>query len=177
MLAECKVMLTDPFGWLYIWGGSGNAKSIALRAMCNHLSLKGYTPTVYIKFSRLAQLMRDAYSERTSRQQQFQKGVSPDAITNLGYLDRFERLLQIKVLAIEEFDKARVTDFANEFRFDFLDDRYEQALQGETITLFAANSNPLELPQPLRSRIEDGRFRVVENTAGDARPDAQRGDI
>ncbi len=77
-------------------------------------------------------------------------------------------------MAIEEFGKSRVTEFTQEFRFDFLDERYEQALRGETVTLFAANSSPAELPQALRSRIEDGRFQVVENGAGDARPDARR---
>lgn len=172
LLAACREILATPYGFLYIYGGSGNAKSIALKALCNHFTLKGRSPVVYIKFKRLVDLMRDSFTEGSYRQKQRASGI--DDIQNLGYLDRFERLKQIKVLAIDEFDKARATEFASEFRFDFLDERYEQAVRGETITLFAANSGPAGLPNALRSRINDGRFEVVENKAGDARPGLER---
>jgi hypothetical protein len=174
MLDACRRMLHYPWGWLYIWGGPGSAKSMALKAMCNHLALKGYHPVVYIKFSRLVDIMRDAYAERQARERQLADGVLPGQWVNMGYLERFDRLRQIRVLAIEEFDKERLTAFAERFRFDFLDERYEQALRGDSITLFAGNSSPAGLPSPLRSRIEDGRFRVAKNSAGDARPNLKR---
>jgi DNA replication protein DnaC len=168
MLEACKRMLKSPRGWLYIWGGPGNAKSIALRAMCNHLSLAGFQPMVYIKFTRLVETMRRANAAQYAKAKHFQTAGNLELWDN-GFIDAYERLLKIKVLAIEEFDKARMTEFAQEFRFDFLDDRYEQAIRGETITMFASQDSPETLPAPLASRINSGKFIVVENTEGDAR--------
>ena len=170
MLAACHKMLATPQGWLYLHGGPGNAKTIALKAMCNHLTEAGYYPVVYVKFSRLVEIMRMANSAQYAKAAHFRENGSFELWDN-SYIDTFDRLLKIKVLAIEEFDKARMTEFAQEFRFDFLDERYEQALRGETITLFASQDAPEALPGPLTSRVRDGRFVVVENKAGDARPD------
>lgn len=169
MLQACKTFLKDPRGWLYIYGPVGNAKSIALRAMCNHLGLQGFSPVVYIKFGRLVEIMRQSQSAQYAKNQHYQQHGSLELWDN-GYIDAFDRLLTIKVLAIEEFDKARITAFAEEFRFDFLDERYEQGIRGETITMFVSQSSPGELPGPIASRINIGKFTVVKNTAGDARP-------
>ncbi|MGH7272953.1 MAG: hypothetical protein ACREIQ_00640 [Nitrospiria bacterium] len=174
MLDACKRLLKQPYGWLYIWGNTGNAKSIALKAMCNHLALKGYNPVVYIKFTRLMDIIRDAFNEKDSRQKYMEAGVDPATWANLGYLDRFEQLKRIKVLAVDEFDKEHITPFVEKFRFDFLDERYEQAWRGESITLFAGNTPPDELPAALESRVTDGRFMAIENTAGDGRQELTR---
>jgi len=77
-------------------------------------------------------------------------------------------------LAIDEMDKARTTEFSAEFRFQFLDECYRQAIRGETMIVFAGNMPPDELPLPLFDRIRDGRFRIVENVAGSARPGMRR---
>lgn len=169
MIDACKRFLKSPKGWLYLHGESGNAKSIALRAMCNHLTLMGFSPVVYIKFTRLTEIVRKAQSAQYAKASHFEKQGNLETFDH-GYIDIYDKLLMIKVLAIEEFDKARITAFTEEFRFDFLDDRYEQAIKGETITMFASQSSPSELPAPLASRINSGKFIVVENTAGDARP-------
>lgn len=63
-----------------------------------------------------------------------------------------------------------MTEFATEFQFDVLDERYRSAIDGETMTIFASNTPPIELPAPIRSRVMDGRFQVVHNPGGDARP-------
>lgn len=170
MIAACQKMLESPRGWLYIWGGPGNAKTLALKAMCNHLTEAGYFPVVYIKFSRLVEIVRKANTAQYAKQKHFREYGNFTEWDN-SYIDTFDRLLAIRVLAIEEFDKARMTEFAAEFRFDFLDERYEQAVRGETITLFASQDPPTALPAPLSSRMSDGRFVVVKNTAGDSRPD------
>lgn len=170
MISACRKMLESPRGWLYIWGGPGNAKTLALKAMCNHLTEAGYFPVVYIKFSRLVEIVRQAHTAQYAKQKHFRENGNFTEWDN-GYIDIFNRLLKIRVLAIEEFDKARMTEFAAEFRFDFLDERYEQGIRGETITLFASQDPPTALPGPLASRISDGRFTVVHNTAGDSRPD------
>ena len=162
MLAACRAMIDTPRGWLYIHGGPGNAKSVALMAIVNEVNAAGRGPAMYIKFTDLLNWMRDAYRENTLRDK------TPE--TMLGYVERFARVKSIRVLAIDEFDKARSTSFADEFRFDFLDERYRTGVAGETATIFASNTPPSVLPEPIYDRIRDGRFVIVENTETSARP-------
>ena len=162
MLDAAAAMLTKPFGWLWIWGGPGNAKSEVMIAIINELNLSGRGPAVYTKFSTIIDYMRDAFNERQQRDK------TPDI--DLGYIARFERLKSIKVLAIDEMDKARDTPFMMDFRFDFLDERYRQAVNGKSVTLFASNTNPASLPDAIYDRARDGRFVIVHNLAGSARP-------
>ncbi len=163
MLQAANEMLASPYGWLWIHGGPGNAKSEVLIALVNELNLSRCGPAIYTKFTTLIDYMRDAFNER---KQQDRHGPDVD----LGYIARFERLKTIKVLAIDEMDKARDTPFALDFRFDFLDERYRQGVNGETVTLFASNTNPSQLPDPIYDRVRDGRFKIIHNQAGSARP-------
>lgn len=166
MIDAAQQMLVKPFGWLYIWGGPGNAKSEVLIALSNELNEAGRGPVLYTKFSRILDFMRDAFSEKRK------KHLGKDA--EQSFIDRFERLKRIPVIAIDEMDKARETEFAQDFRFDFLDDRYRQAIVGETITLFAGNTDPATFDVALYDRIRDGRFQIVHNKAGSARPYMRR---
>jgi len=158
MLQAAHKMISDPFGWLYIHGGPGNAKSEVLISIVNEANSAGNGPAMYVTFSHLVNWVREANKP----------GVAED------YIERFDRLLNVKMLAVDEMDKARSTEFADEFRFQFLDERYRQAIRGETQMIFASNSNPDTLPIPLWDRIRDGRFMIVENTAPSARPKMRR---
>lgn len=169
MLVACRRMLEKPRGWLYIWGGPGNAKTIALRAMCNELAARGFYPIVYIKFSRLVEIVRQARAAEFAKGEYLKKHGDLEDWDN-SYESAKNRLLKIKVLAIEEFDKGKVTEFVEAFRFDFLDERYEQGVRGETITMFASQYHPSEFTEvPLVSRFMSGKFIIAENRAGDAR--------
>ena len=171
VLTAAGNFLARPRGWLYIWGGPGNAKTIILKALINELNLAGKGPARYIKFSGLINHMREAFSQKAGREKLMAKGVARSLWGEGTYMDRFERLKRIPILAIDEFDKARMTDFADEFRFDFLDDRYEQAIKGQTCLIFASQQPPdSHLPGPVATRFNDGRFQVVKNLAGDSRP-------
>jgi DNA replication protein DnaC len=167
-------MIEAPYGWLYLYGGPGNAKSEVLMAIVNELNLAGRGPALYLKFSYLLNRMRAAFAEQDYHHAQARAGLSPEQWQNLGYLERFERLKAVPVLAIDELDKVRLTEFGLEFTFDFLDERYRQAIHGQTVTLFAGQTCPDDLPAPLSSRIYDGRFQVIHNPAGDARPAMRR---
>ncbi len=74
------------------------------------------------------------------------------------------------VLAIDELDAAKMTDFAYEFRAAFLDDRYRLAVTCRAHTLFAMNGDPSGLPGDLYDRMRDGRFVVFHNTDASMRP-------
>lgn len=158
MLTAAKWMTADPWGWLYIWGGPGNAKTEVLIAIVNELNRRGQGPAMYTSLSTILDWMRQAYGP----------------LAKDDYLARFDKLRQIKVLAIDEMDKPRSTEWAEEFRFNFLDDRYRSALNGETITLFAGNTNPASFGDVLFDRIRDGRFKIVFNGQSSARPHMQR---
>lgn len=166
MMTAARDMVTNPFGWLYLWGGPGNAKSEALIAIVNELNEAGYGTVMYTTFTSLIDWMRDSFRER--------KAQEKDPAANMGYIERFERILKVRCLAIDEMDKARSTEFADEFRFHFLDERYRQAIRGETVTLFASNTDPALLPEPLYDRVRDGRFKIIHNTAPSARPVMRR---
>ena len=168
MLSAARRMIADPRGWLYIHGGPGNAKSEVLKAIVNELNATGQGPAIYLKFSQLLNWMRDAYAEKSNRRRQLSQGVNVGDLENLSYLDRFNRVKAIKGLALDEVDKARMTEFAEEFRFDFFDERYLDAVNGEGWTLFASQTPPSEMPDPLASRFSE--FEIVHNAAGDARP-------
>lgn len=163
MIRAAKRMILNPSGMLYIWGGPGNAKSEVLIAVCNELRESGFGDVLYTKLSRVVDYMRDSFSE-----QKYRHNKGPEA-QDLGYIARFDKLKAVKVLAIDEMDKIKnLTDFVEDFRFDFLDERYRQAGRGETVTLFASNTDPAELPMPIYDRIRE--FVIVENTAPSARP-------
>lgn len=167
MLEAAQTMIDDPYGFLYVWGGPGNAKTEVLIALVNHFNRTNRGLAVYTKFTKIIEYIREAFQEKKKRE--------TDPFTDEGYIDRYKRLLSVKVLAIDEMDKVRrETDLVQEFRSDFLDDRHVQAIAGETITLFAGNENPQTFPAEIWDRIRDGRFKVIENTAGSSRPDMKR---
>lgn len=159
MLMAAREMVTNPYGWLYVWGGPGNAKTDALQAIVNELNFSGKGPAVYTTFSQVLEYMRQGFGDKA----------------DYDYWQRFQRLKLVKVLAIDEMDKARRTEFAEEFRFNFLDDRYRSAIREETVTIFAGNTDPAKLEvDAIYDRIRDGRFKVVENQAASARPEMRR---
>lgn len=165
MLEAARSMAVDPYGFLYVWGGPGNAKSAVLISLVNHFNRAGRV-AVYTKFSKIVEHMRDSFRQKKIRDK--------DPFADDSYIKRFNRLVNIPVLAIDEMDKLRETEFMQEFRFDFLDDRYQQAIAGHTITLMAGNLDPSSFPDMIWDRIRDGRFKVVENTAGSSRPEMRR---
>lgn len=159
MLKEAWDMINSPSGWLYIWGGPGNAKTEVLISIVNEINEARRGPAMYVTFAHLVNWVREAFKDNADE----------------GYIQRFNRLLNIRLLAVDEMDKARGTEFSDEFRFHFLDERYRQAIRGETMMVFASNSNPNTLPVALWDRVRDGRFRIVLNTAPSARPHMKRG--
>jgi DNA replication protein DnaC len=111
---------------------------------------------VYTTFADLEGFVRAAFDEK--RQDEF--GTARQ---------RIARLSEVCVLAIDEFDKVKVTAWLDELRFDLLDKRYRSAIARETGTLLAMNCDPRGLPEWIASRLYDGRNVVVHNTDSDMR--------
>jgi DNA replication protein DnaC len=151
MKAAARQMIERPSGMLTIWGGPGNGKTIALLAIVNELRERRGVEVAYLRFPDLVDWLRDGFNDDTER-------------------DRYEFVRNVPVLALDEVDKARMTEYADEFRFRFLDDRYRLALAKQAVTVLAMNCDPQDLPYHIYSRLNDGRFDIVHNTDSDFRP-------
>lgn len=67
----------------------------------------------------------------------------------------------LPLLAIDEFDRVNNTAWASERQFLLMDQRYEQAIRGKSITILASNTDPAKLAGYLYDRISDRRFEII----------------
>ncbi|MBI5933285.1 MAG: ATP-binding protein [Chloroflexi bacterium] len=155
MMRACIEFREAPSGILTLWGGVGNAKTMALQATVNELVERG-VEAVYITAFDLFSHIKEAFNAR--------KEVVDESA--YGRLSRFER---VRVLAVDEFDKLRVTEWALEQITDLVDKRYRLGLDGQAGTMLAMNSNPADQPDWIASRLLDGRNVVVHNADTDLR--------
>lgn len=158
MKSAVENIVNDPYGLLTLWGGAGNGKTIALQIIINELRERYQMEGAYILFSDLIDWVRAGFDDESSESER----------------QRYEFIRSVKVLAIDEVEKARLTDYSDEFRFKFLDHRYRLAASGETVTVLAMNCDPESLPYHIYSRLNDGRFRIVHNDDADVRPHLSR---
>ena len=148
MTKLARKFVAEPWGFLTLWGGYGNGKTLILQAIVNEFRQRRGIVGTYVRMHDLLEYVRAGYS--------------PSAKTDARA--RYERLKSLPVLAIDEFDAARMTDFAYEFRTAFLDDRYRLAVTRRAHTLFAMNCDPAALPGDIYDRLRDGRFVIFHNT-------------
>lgn len=162
MIEAAKLAIERGYGWLYIFGKPGNGKSEVLKAVINKMNALGCGPAVYTNLRTLINYMLQAY----------QKNQDGKPIVNEDYFSRFERLRNTPILSIDEMDKPKETEWMRDFRFHFLDARYQGACNKTMLTVFAGNPHPNTIfDDVLFDRFQDGRFELVENTA----PSSRRG--
>ncbi len=149
-----RKFVNEPWGFLTLWGGYGNGKTLILQAVVNEFRERHGVVGTYVRMHDLLDYVRAGYAPN----------ARDDARA------RYERLKSLPILAIDEFDAARMTDFAYEFRTAFLDDRYRLAMTRRAHTLFAMNCNPKELPGDTHDRLRDGRFMIFHNKDKSMRP-------
>jgi len=143
------------YGWVYLWGGPGVAKTLLLKIAVAE-TIKKHKPAGYVGMSALLDNLREAYDV--------------DQHTQIEAGRRLKRWASIPMLAIDEFDKVKDTDFVHEKRMRLLDDRYEAAVKRQSVTLIASNLSPEVFEDYLADRIRDGRFEIVELTTDSLRP-------
>ncbi len=146
-----KQTLERGSGWVTLWGEWGLSKSLLLQIAVAE-SLRSGKPAAYTRMVEILDDLRAA----------FDGSESSDA--------RLERWANVPVLAIDEFEKLKETEYANERRFLLLDRRYQDAIRGNSITIISSNKDPRDLPGEICSRMYDGRFAVVHMTGKDVRP-------
>lgn len=153
MISAARRFIAEPSGFLTLYGGSGNAKTMILQSVINACVSDGVL-AIYTTFYNLISYIKEAFNENESAQR------------------RIQQFIDARVLAIDEMDKVRATDWVIELRGALLDRRYRDAIDGASGTLFAMNSAPDSdsfMPDWLTSRLYDGRFTVIHNTDPDMR--------
>lgn len=161
MVNACQAMIEHKAFMLTIWGTNGNAKSAALIATVNEFLDLGI-PAVYLPSYDLLNWLQDAFH-------------SNGEIKSDSMYERLERIKAVRVLAVDEFQGIKVTDWRLEQLRNLVDRRWRDGLDGKSFTLFAMNENPASLEPRIWSRLCDGRNRlhgepVILNNDADMRP-------
>lgn len=136
-----------------VWGGSGNAKTLILQGIVNACAER-HVEAVYIEMKDLVDYVRALHQGRDGDEDAYQF---------------IQRLKAVPVLAIDEFDKLKVTEWYEEFETMLMSRRYRDALDGLSGTVLALNSDPASLPDHIYSRLADGRNLILHNTDPDLR--------
>jgi DNA replication protein DnaC len=155
---EC---LESGYGWVYLWGGVGLAKTMIGRIAVAE-TIRTRKPAATVRMAELLGNLREAFDTDNPSQESTR---------------RLDRWADIPVLFIDEFDRVKDTEYVSEKRFVLMDRRYEMALRGESITIMASNADPaVFLIDPktkdgyLKDRVFDRRFSVVKLTGASMRP-------
>jgi hypothetical protein len=139
-------MLERGWGWVYLYGGYGTAKTQILKTAIAEANRAG-THAVYSRMADLFDEIRLAYDAKDPQ------GALVKRLNWYG---------SVGVLALDEIEKVAETPFVTERRFQILDRRYEAAVsQKYGVTIIAGNVPPSELDGALASRVNDARFSVV----------------
>lgn len=146
MLRSAREFVEQPAGMLTLWGGAGNSKTLILQAVVNECIGRGVVAT-YITMLDLLDYIREAYN-----------GQAESAWS------RLDRLSNVPMLAIDEVDKVKETEWTLERETSLIDKRYRLGLARRAGTLLAMNKSPLLLPDWISDRLYDGRNIVIKNT-------------
>jgi chromosomal replication initiation ATPase DnaA len=142
--------LANPVGFLSVYGPCGNAKTILLQAIVNACLASGIEAR-YLTAHELMDYLKEAFDPHIME-------------TDIG---RIRRLANIPVLAIDEMDKAKNTEYSADMQQHLINERYRNA--NVLGTVFAWNGTLDTLPWPaVVSRISE--YPHIENKDEDLRP-------
>lgn len=137
-------------GLVTLRGEPGRGKSYLLMAAINRARSQGVL-AVYTTTAELLDHLRRAYA--------------PESDTSLDA--RWDMLINCEVLALDELDRFKSTEWAEEKFGSFMDLRYRY--MDNRLTLCAMNGKLSDLPSRVASRLNDGRARVIEMRGIDVR--------
>ncbi len=152
-VSALRKMLDRKWGWIYLYGGFGTGKTRLLKTAIAE-TLRHGKEAVYATLPDILDQLEYAYRD-----------PNPDLLGS-----RLDYWSNLPILAIDEVDKLRNTDYRLERQFLLLDKRYVQACNEQSLTLMAGNHDPAELPAYIYDRICDGRFQVIELRGASFRP-------
>jgi len=159
--------LAEPQGWLFLWGGYGTVKSIALMCAVSTYIERGKA-AYYSLFADLLDVVKRSFRKPEEGEKDFDEAWSKWR----SYEARFHRLRHIPLLAIDEVDAAKLnpTPWMRQFQDQLFEYRYRVAFTGGgPVTIFASNNSPRQLPGWFSSRVYDKRFTVFKSGGPDVR--------
>lgn len=139
-------------GFVTFFGGYGRGKSLLMKALVNGFRHQGALSL----YSTLPDFLADVRAK-------FGESVRVTAEQTISYYR------DVRVLCLDELDKVKLSDWAQETIFRLLDSRYQE--RREMLTVMAMNSRPEELPPEmgyLSSRMSEGQ--MIEIGGQDMRP-------
>lgn len=142
------------YGWVYLFGKPGKAKTLILTRAVKEGVERGLTA----KYTDTKTMLDDLRSSFDDERKQ-------TSLSNKLFI-----LKNYRLLALDEFDRFNSTEWARAEVYDLMDSRYKGALRQESVTLMASNAPPATYEDYLKDRIYDGRFRVVHLIGDSLRP-------
>jgi hypothetical protein len=147
---QVRSLLDRGYGWIYLWGDFGTAKTLILQ-IAVAVSLRRGLDASYVRMAELLDHVRDGYESGE-------------------YSERLQRWESVSVLCLDEFERVNETGWVDEKRFLLMDNRYVAALRRESVTIMAGNRDPSTFDGYLWDRIRDGRFEIVKLSGESIRP-------
>lgn len=157
IIGVIKRTLENGFGWVFLWGNYGLGKTTLLKTIVAETIRMGKQVS-YTRMVDIIDNLRNSYST---------DNASYEAESRLRYW------VDVPVLCIDEFDRVRLTEYASERQFVFMDKRYESSIRENAITIMASNTDPRLLDGYLADRIFDGRFKVIHMEGHSVRPNIE----
>ena len=146
-------VLRRGYGWVYLYGGYGTAKTLILKTACAYAMRAG----MFAAYARLQDIIDTVLAA-------YDQGQA-------AAVSQVNRWSMVDFLAVDELEKVSESGETIKRRFQIFDRRYAASCDGRYgISIMAGNVSPDELEPALASRIMDGRNFVVELTGEDARP-------
>ena len=146
--------LNRGWGWVYLHGGYGLGKTLVLKVAVS-LSLKAQRSCAFARMVDILDNLKTEYNAPAG-------SGSPTAL--------LQKWATVKVLAIDELDRMKNTEYAQEKKFSLLDKRYETAMRRDSVTIMASNEPPESLPGWLADRLKTGAFHIVSLSGQSFRP-------
>jgi len=133
-------------GWIFLFGNPGTGKTTLLKTTITEL-VKAGIPAKYTNMSSIIDDLRASFDHSQPSQE---------------ILFRLHKWQNADILAIDEFDRVNMTEFAQDRQFRLMDERYQSALNQKTVTIMASNMPPTSFGDYLSDRILDRQFVVVD---------------
>jgi len=166
MLRVAREVMANPydFGIVYFLGPNGNGKTTAGQAICNGINQAGKGPAMYINLVELIGFIVASYDPAN-------EGPTTD--------QRYKMIATAPVVIVDEFDfsdaKNRATEHTLHLLHKWFNDRYRIAKNRTGLTVLIGNEPIQGLGLPaINSRLGEGWFTTVINTAPDERPEQRR---